>query len=569
MNRIFIAMILFFGMALTSYSQNSKEDFYKFVGEKKFEEAEALISQVSSANQKDYKLLMTCGYVYFELEKYKNANEFYAKAYDIKDDDQELNRQYSLGLAETGDFKNALKIIKQTIKDNPKVVSNYLTASEIYIKADSLSEAEIQIDRAMAIDPKNPDIYVASGNFYFARRVYELARDNYEKAIGLDSTIVEAHLKLATSYYWLATRELDKDLGNELFARSLREWNTVSKLDSMNSKAFFEQGKIWFFAERYTEAANALSRYVKLRPTGSLGRWYLAQSLYNIGEWANAIPNLEQAANEIDSVKIQAKQDLADCYLAVKNYTKAKETYQELETNSTKFSSIDYRKYGQSCFLSGDTLSAIKNFRKAIDMDKENNCNLMYFLGTLLSSQKNYAASNEILLMRLNTGTCQDSLNSKVYYIIGSNFIFSNQADSSITYLEKSLELDPKNMFAEIYLGDAYIQIKNEKLGLDKYKSVIAKEEADPTLNRNALLQAFAKLSNYYLDKKNYQELNKNSKRWSELFPENAFSFLYLAVSYQGMNDKENACKNYSKVLKIDPNNSTAKKNRELLSCGQ
>jgi len=52
----------------------------------------------------------------------------------------------------------------------------------------------------MAIDPKNPAIFVASGNFYFARRVYELARDNYEKALQLDSTIVEAHLKLATSY---------------------------------------------------------------------------------------------------------------------------------------------------------------------------------------------------------------------------------------------------------------------------------------------------------------------------------------------------------------------------------
>lgn len=564
-----IAVIVFFTSTFVLFSQKSTDEFYRLIGEKNFEAAQQMIQQVSSEHPKDYKLQTACGDVLYELEKFKEAVVYYSKAYEIEDDDQMVSRKYAMGLAEAGDINKALKIIKQTIKNNPKVVDNYLTASEIYIKADSLSEAEIQIDRAMGIDPKNPAIFVASGNFYFARRVYELARDNYEKAIMLDSTIVEAHLKLATSYYWLATRELDRDLGNELFTRSLKEWNIVSRLDSMNAKAFFEQGKIWFFAERYNEAVNPLSRYIKLRPTGSsLGRWYLAQSLYNLGEWESAIPNLEQSALEIDSIKTTAKQYLADCYLATKNYEMANKTYQEL-ASSMEFTSTDYRKYGQAAFFVKDTLNAIANFKKAIDMDKDNNCALMFSVGTLLSSMKDYEGSIQMLKLRLETAACQDSTNIKANYVIGTNYLFSSKPDSAIIYLDKAISMDPKNIFAEIYLGDALIQLTKVKEGVEKYKNVLSKFEGDPSLNPNGIIQAFAKLSNYYLDQKNYTELNKVAKRWTDTYPDNSFGFLYLAVSYQGQGDKENACRNYSKVLKLDPNNTTAKKNRELMGCGQ
>jgi tetratricopeptide (TPR) repeat protein len=255
--------------------------------------------------------------------------------------------------------------------------------------------------------------------------------------------------------------------------------------------------------------------------------------------------------------------------LALKNFSKAAETYKELESNLVTFTATDFRKYGQASFLSKDTLNAITKFKKAIEMDRENNCNLMFSVGTLLSSMKDYAGSTEILKLRMETATCQDSVNTKALYVIGTNFLFSNAPDSAIVYLEKNSKLDPRNIFADIYIGDALIQTAKIKEGIEKYKSVLAKHAGDSSLNKNGVIQTFAKLSNYYLDQKNYVELNKIAKQWTDVYPDNAFGFLYLAVSYQGQGDKENACRNYGKVLKLDPNNGTAKKNRDLMGCGQ
>jgi tetratricopeptide (TPR) repeat protein len=569
MKQKLLAILTLLLFAFISNAQTDKETFLNLIKEKNFDQASKMINVVSQQYAKDFQVLMGIGDVYYELENYPEAVKYYAIAYDKDDGNQELNRKYSLALADSKNYKDAFKVIRKTIKDNPKEILNYLTASEVFIKADSLTEAEVQIDRARAIDPKNPGPYVAMGNFYFTRRVYELARQNYEQAIELDPKNTEAHFKLATSYYWLATRELDKDLANELYSRSLKEWNTLSQLDSMNAKAYFEQGKIWFFSEKFPEAANALARYVKLRPNGSLGRWYLAQSLFKLGECEQAIPHLEIVASELDSVKLQAQENLADCYISTKNYQKANEIYAKLQASGREFNYIDYRKLGQAKFFTGDTLAAFENFQKSIDLDKENNCPLIYFYGTLLNVRKEYAKSNDILMTWLNTSTCKDSIFDKIYYIIGTNYLFTTQPDSAITYFEKSLQTNPNNIYAEIYLGDAYIQIKNQKAGIDKYLSVIQKYESNPEINKNAVIQAYAKYCNILLDQKNFQTLNKYAKKWTETFTDNPFGFLYLAVSYQGLGDKDNACKSYSKVLKLDPNNGSARKNMELIECGK
>jgi Tfp pilus assembly protein PilF len=47
----------------------------------------------------------------------------------------------------------------------------------------------------------------------------------------------------------------------------------------------------------------------------------------------------------------------------------------------------------------------------------------------------------------------------------------------------------------------------------------------------------------------------------------NEYAHLYLAVAYQGLGDQSNACKHYNEVLKINPNNQTARDNRKSLGC--
>jgi hypothetical protein len=39
---------------------------------------------------------------------------------------------------------------------------------------------------------------------------------------------------------------------------------------------------------------------------------------------------------------------------------------------------------------------------------------------------------------------------------------------------------------------------------------------------------------------KNFTELNRYARRWVDLMPDNSLANLFTAVSYQGLNDKDN-----------------------------
>jgi len=58
-----------------------------------------------------------------------------------------------------------------------------------------------------------------------------------------------------------------------------------------------------------------------------------------------------------------------------------------------------------------------------------------------------------------------------------------------------------------VYLGDAYMQIKNQKTAMSKYLEVIEKGEQDSTVSQSAVFQAFAKYCNVLLMDKNFTEL--------------------------------------------------------------
>ena len=70
-----------------------------------------------------------------------------------------------------------------------------------------------------------------------------------------------------------------------------------------------------------------------------------------------------------------------------------------------------------------------------------------------------------------------------------------------------------------------------------------------------------------FIEKKDFKSLQKYSKRWVEFDPTSEVGNLYLAVSFQGLGEKDGACKYYNEVLKIKPNNKVAKDNKKLVGC--
>lgn len=557
---VFVTVVLLGSFA---FSQDNVRLFKNYVSEGAFEEAYRLLPTLVKDKYKDDMLYVAFGDVYFEFEKYDSARIMYEFAYNINDEKPEIIRKYARACSYTNQTSRAVKLLKDYLKDKPDDWESTLELGYVYLRADSLRQAEYYITKTKELNKKSPIPLVALGDLYFNQKVYELARWNFEEALSMNPDLTDARIKLATVYYYLANREMDENLSNELFTRSLKEWQIVSQKDPKNAKAWYEQGKILFLARRFDDAARAFYQYIQLRPSGHLGRWYLAQSLVEIGKCDSAVQHLEIVSKEIDSVKTKAKLKLARCYFDNKDFSKSVDVYKELQ-NQNIFEAKDYERFASAYLKINDTTSALGIYGELLDRDPKL-CQLSYQVGILAFISKNYPQA--INFFNRYLANCNDSLFPKVTFYLGNVYFNENKPDSAFYYFSKSLERDSTNPLIYIYLGDALSALNDKNSARQNFVRAIELIENNKETNGKFTTTAFGKLSSLLLDLKDFKELNKFAKKWTEMEKESPFAWIYLAVSYQGMNNKDEACKAWKKVLQLDPKNKTANQYFKQLQC--
>lgn len=569
MKKILFICISFILVTLNLNAQSAFDRMRTLVKNKDYEEAKKLINDAIRENPKNSSVYLLAGDIYFEMDKPDSALIMYLKADDIESDRSPTLRKIAKSYSALGNHNEATKIINRAIKKDPKDIYNYLTYGEILIKADSINKATLIITKAREMDKTIPDAYVALGDLYYAQNVYELARVNYEEALSLNENLMDARIKLATSYFKLGLNEVDKDLSNQYFTRSLREWNIIAEKDPKNAKAFYEQGRLLYFSRDFVKAAQSFYQYIQLRPSGSLGRWYLAQSLYEIGKCDSAKQHLIIVAEEIDSVKTKAKLLLARCYFVFEDYANSVNTFRQIEEIKPIEDSKDLELYAQAYIKSGDTLSAIPIYKRVIEANPQK-CELMFRLGQLMRIIKNWDESNYFFqkyLTNCSKDNNQGNL-SKVNFFIGSNFFNKEQYDSAFFYFKTSNEIAPNDILTIIYIADVYAKrnmIDSSKITLNQAINTGKNDTTEQV--KNYILQAYSKLCNIYVDEKNFKELQKVAKNWTEYDPKSPYAYFYLAISFHGQNDIENACKNYKKVIQLDPKNKAASDMIKKLNC--
>jgi tetratricopeptide (TPR) repeat protein len=555
---------------MTSYGivfgQSAGEKLKTYVESKDYEKALSVIPQALSDKPKDVETLLLAGLVYTELEKYQEALKVYNKANDI--DRKNIKTWILLGKAYSlaGNIKDAISVLKDAIERDEKNIFVRLELANVYIRCDSLSKAEMVITQAKELNTKEPAAYVALGDLYFKQTVYELARSNYVEALELNPNLIDARMKLATSYYWLATRESSPELSSELFTRSLGEWNKVTQHDPKNSKAFFEQGKILFLSKNYIDAAKSLNNFIILRPSGSLGRWMLAQSLEKIGRCDSAVTHLEIVAKEIDSVKKKTELLIARCAFDNKDYQNAILLFDKA-SKDTDLEITDYMRFGQAYLLTFDTVNALSTWEKSILMDPAQNCQIMDQMGYIYQKQQKYQQAIDILTKRASIKECfNDKREHIVYYLIGQSYLLSNRPDSAITALNKSIDYDSTFLFSKISIADAYAAVDKKIEAAEVFNQVIAIGKSDTVKNKFVLQQAFSKLCQMQLEQKKYNDVISVGEKWASVYPNDSYPYLFVAISYHSIGNFKQACINYRKVLKLDPKNVNATKNLKIIT---
>jgi tetratricopeptide (TPR) repeat protein len=407
------------------------------------------------------------------------------------------------------------------------------------------------------------------GNLYFnwkPRPILENAADNYRAALDLDNNNVEAHFNLAICYWKMRNRESDDALATEYLTKCLDEWTTVSTLDPKNARAWFEQGKIFYYAKKYTKAVSALKEYRVLRPVGSgepMASWFLGESLYKLAKCDEAQQHLEDAARQVDSLKSKVALMLARCNYDAKKWVECAKKYDEAVVFESSWEPTDYWNHGTALILAGDTVKAINVMLVASDKAPKQ-CAAMFRLGFLLQVRKQYASSSKVFLSRL--ANCSDSNDTRVNILIGNNFFADSLVDSAITYYQRALTISPKSMWAQQLMGESYLLKGDEVIGDSLLNGVIANAQTSTSNDEKRYgIAAINALNNFDIKKRDYKGIVDRCKIGTQINPQSAVVWLYLGIGYQGLKDLDNAKEAYQAVLKIDPNNQMAKKNLQSL----
>jgi len=554
MRNVGLVLFIFLIAVSSSFSQSSKDLMRNFAKEKDYVKASKYIPSAILENRKDFDLHMLAGDIYSELDNLDSAYLMYSKANDIESDRPHLLRKMARTLSGLKKHEDAIKTARDAVNEDKNDPKNYLCLGQVYLSADSMKQAELNITKAREINKNIPDAYIALGDLYFAQRVYELAKNNYEEALSLEEENLEARTKLAISYYWLANREYDEDLANELFKRSLQEWNTITKKDPMNARAFYEQGKILFFSQKWENAAKSLYQYVQLRPNSPLGRWYLAQSLYELAQCDSAEPHLKFCAEQIDSVKSKAYLLLARCYFDAKQFAKAIETFDSLKTNDT-LSLEDMERYGAAAFQLGDTLVAIDYYKQIIEKDPSR-CKLIFKTGAMTFVLNNYQET--IYLMNKRVNNCEDEFTAKTFFYLGSSYLRMDSADVSRQYFLQSYHKDSTDLLSLLYVSDAFAKKELDDSATYYLDFVIQKATQDTAKFSWLIGNAYAKICNLYYKAKNYSKLRNYAQDWVKFKVDTPIAYLYIATYFQSVKNIESACANYRLVIRYDTSGKLA-----------
>lgn len=169
-------------------------------------------------------------------------------------------------------------------------------------------EKKARVDRSMKINQL--------GVMYYNQGLYDLAIEQYEKALEIDPTNPEAHYNMGYAY-------IRQGRHNE----ALEEFKKVVSLNPYDSEAHSNLGLAYYNLGMIEDAIGQYKKAVELDPTDAVAHFNLGYALSGKGRYLEAIEEFKKSI-ELDPYSSDAHYSLALVYIAKERWEKAK---QELE----------------------------------------------------------------------------------------------------------------------------------------------------------------------------------------------------------------------------------------------
>jgi serine/threonine protein kinase/tetratricopeptide (TPR) repeat protein len=255
-------------------------------------------------------------------------------------------------------FKRALDLDDQYALASAGLGEAYWHQYEASRGSQFMSEALASCQSAARLAPTLPNAHVCLGGVYNFTGEYEMAVEEFQKALGVDSTNDDAYRGLASA---------EENLGH--LAEAEQTYQKAIQLRPQYWAGYAWLGGYYFHHARYDDAARMYTEWIALAPDSfqgynNLGAVYLLQ-----GRYGEAIPQLRRSA-EINP-SLDAYSNLGTAYFYQGNMPEAARAYREAVRVGEHESDVYYAwgNLAEAYYWGpGERELAAETYRHAIDL---------------------------------------------------------------------------------------------------------------------------------------------------------------------------------------------------------
>lgn len=485
-------------------ADTAKEHFSKAMAQYKENHLDAALDELEAARKlapEDDTILNWIGWIDLSQKKYSEARIPLEHAVKIRPGsvDAHLN---------LGNVYDGLKLYPEAIREfeiitrlRPLSADAYYNLGSVYYKMEKNSDAVAAYRKATQLKPDDVYNWNGLGYVYQATGRYAEAMTAYERAMKLSPNRPEsATFFLNYSLAALAAGGKSRALPGSI-ARSRAE-------------AYYEH------------AHTALVQAAKLKPNDYQIRETYAETLFDIGKYAEAIPEFERAAQ-----------------LAPRQYD-------------------PYYNIGLAQEKLGKNSEAVESYKRAIELSAPDSHNALFRLGEIQFKLGQYDEATKIF----TTITKAEPENLNAWINLASAFHMKGDTDAETTILEEAVTKhtgEPQRMARlRCSLAYRYYLKATDAGGIDAESLARASDQYMEALKLTPNIpDALNGLGLIALRSNNIDEALRRFKQATIAKPNFADAFNNMGVAYKTKGEKDLARQNYAKALQIDPNNKLAREN--------
>lgn len=388
------------------------------------------------------------------IKKFPEKNEFkedlaieyavmgyYDKSYKIYEELEKtygINEQLTLNkvklLKSQKKIREAEMELKKLSAATPSEPRYYAYLAEFYLEQNDLENAKAMYDKIVAVDPNNPEVYLALHNYYSARGNETLAYENLKKAFLNPDLDTETKAGILASFYTRAESQEraafehgvelavimlevhpQSTEANALYAdflrfdKKLKEASIYYYKAAMNEKRDF---RVWdnllytdYQLRQFDSLEHHSAKAIEIFP--SLPAYYKYNGIANteLKNYKKAVQVLKDGMEFLsdNAQKIDFLSLSADAYFYLKDYQKSDSNFEEaLKINADNTYVLNNYAYYLS--LRGENLDKAEKLSKRANELRPNERSYLDTYGWILFQQKKYAEAEEYLSRAANMG---------------------------------------------------------------------------------------------------------------------------------------------------------------------